>query len=98
MEGAFQINQPTSKLRNCVNAALNLSTEGDGQNWSSVSQPVGHVQEQQQKAGGCQVLQLPGSEEAAGGGARSGGAVQRYCCYAGTSFPCHLDSSFQDRN
>lgn len=49
------------------------------------------MQEQQQEAGGCKVLQLPGPEEAAGGGAGPGGAVQRHHRDARTSLPHHLE-------
>lgn len=69
-------------------------TEGDDQNRRPVDQPAGSVQEQQQEAGSCQVLQFPGSEEAAGGGARPGGAVQRHRSYARTSLPHHLENTF----
>lgn len=51
------------------------------------------MQEQQQEAGGCKVLQFPGPEEAAGGGARAGGAVQRHHRYAWTSLSYHLEKS-----
>lgn len=65
-------------------------TEGDGQNRRPVGQPAGPVQEQQQEAGGSEVLQLPGPEEAAGGGAGPGGAVQRHRSHTRTSLPHHL--------
>lgn len=71
-----------------------VDTEGDDQNRRPVGQPAGSVQEQQQEAGSCQVLQFPGSEEAAGGGARPGGAVQRHHSYARTSLPHHLENTF----
>ena len=67
-----------------------LATEGDGQNRRAVGQPAGPVQEQQQEAGSCQVLQLPGSEEAAGSGAGPGGALQRHHSYTWASLPRHL--------
>lgn len=67
-----------------------VDTEGYGQNRCPVGQLAGSVQEQQQEAGGCQVLQFPGPEEAAGSGARPGGAVQRHRGYAWTSLPHHL--------
>lgn len=70
-----------------------LATEGHGQNRRPVGQPAGPVQEQQQEAGGCQVLQLPGPEEAAGGGARPGGALQRHHSYTWTSLPHHLGNT-----
>lgn len=46
--------------------------EGACQDRSRVNQPARPVQEQQQEAGSCQVLQLPGTEKAAGGGADAG--------------------------
>lgn len=67
-----------------------VDTEGNGQNRCPVGQLAGSVQEQQQEAGGCQVLQFPGPEEAASSGARPGGAVQRHRGYAWTSLPHHL--------
>lgn len=70
-----------------------IATEGDGQNRRPVGQPAGSVQEQQQEAGSCEVLQFPGPEEAAGGGARPGGAVQRHHSYARTSLPHHLENT-----
>lgn len=68
------------------------AVESHGQNRCPVSQPAGSVQKQQQEAGGCQVLQLPGSEEAAGGGAGPGRALQRHRSYAWTSLSHHLRS------
>lgn len=48
------------------------------------------MQEQQQEAGSRQVLQLPGPEEAAGGGAGPGGALQRHRSHGRASIPRHL--------
>ncbi len=70
-----------------------IATESDGQNRRPVGQPAGSLPEQQQEAGSRQVLQFPGSEEAAGGGARAGGAIQRHHSYTRTSLSYHLENT-----
>ena len=68
-----------------------VRSEGVGQNRSRVHQLAGALQEQQQEAGGSQVLQLPGAEETAGRGALPGRAVQRHHRHTWPAIPHRLD-------